>query len=441
MTQTRPLSDQQLLLAYARENSDDAFRAVVDRHARWIFAAAFRQLADRQLAEDATQIVFVLLAQRSRKMSANQKLSGWLFNTLGYTVKNLRRQLLRRQFHEQRAAVERPGFESSGRIDDLAENLDAAVADLPRADREIILLRYYQDRSFEEIAGALGITATTARKRVSRGTQKLRNRLEQIGAGRLMGTGGLSAAVVRGLDHAPHSLAPSVAQIALAAKAGAAIPPTILTATKGTAFLMAAAKTKALAIMVLICLLVVPGTIVAVYYAPSFFAESNSPVPVAPVPASVPAITQAEALSDREPWQSENLSSEMVGRLPPEVSILPTKFPAGSKTRLVGYAPGAGKFVGLRASVADMLSVAYAWSAQRMIFEVDQPQDRYDFIATLSQGSLEALQAELQSKFGFVVRGKPGKWMCYCSQSENPNAPASSPPKRRGELLFSGEWQ
>ena len=102
MTQTRPLSDQQLLLAYARENSDDAFRAIVDRHARWIFAAAFRQLADRQLAEDATQIVFVLLAQRSRKMSANQKLSGWLFNTLGYTVKNLRRQLLRRQFHEQR---------------------------------------------------------------------------------------------------------------------------------------------------------------------------------------------------------------------------------------------------------------------------------------------------------------------------------------------------
>jgi RNA polymerase sigma factor (sigma-70 family) len=289
---TEPLSDQQLLQAYAGEKSDDAFRAIVDRHARWIFAAAFRQLGDRQMAEDAVQIVFVLLAQRSRNMPTHQKLSGWLFNTLGYTVKNLRRASRRRQMHEQLAALERSSVtEPSPRVDDLGTHLDAAVASLGQADRSAIVLRFYQDRSFGEIAETLGITEIAARKRVSRGTEKLRRRFEKMGARPGPDAAALSMAAVGGLEHAPAALVQSVANVALAAKAGAAIPATILTATKGTAYLMAAAKIKISAAIVAICVLGISATVLTIRFVPSLFAQSpptDSSAPAQAAPSTRP---------------------------------------------------------------------------------------------------------------------------------------------------------
>jgi DNA-directed RNA polymerase specialized sigma24 family protein len=59
--------DGALLGAFAREGSEAAFRALVERHSGWVYAAAFRQLRDANLAEDATQAVFVLLCQRAKK--------------------------------------------------------------------------------------------------------------------------------------------------------------------------------------------------------------------------------------------------------------------------------------------------------------------------------------------------------------------------------------
>jgi RNA polymerase sigma factor (sigma-70 family) len=271
---TESCSDQQLLQAYAGDKSDDTFRAIVDRHARWIFAAAFRQLGDRQLAEDAVQIVFILLARRSDKMPTHQKLSGWLFNTLGYTVQNLRRARRRRQMHEERAALEKAmATESPARENDLAIHLDAAVAGLGQGDRDAIVLRFYQDRSFGEIAATLGISEIAARKRVSRGTEKLRKRFEKIGVTKKSDAAVLSVAAIQGIEHVPENLAQSAAHVALVAKAGAAIPVTILTATKGTAYLMAAAKLKIVVAIVIVCLLAVPTAIVSIHYAGALFAR------------------------------------------------------------------------------------------------------------------------------------------------------------------------
>jgi len=67
-SQTAPIDDAELLDAFVREASHAAFRAIVDRHAHWVYAAAYRQLRDPHLAEDATQAVFVLLCQRAKQM-------------------------------------------------------------------------------------------------------------------------------------------------------------------------------------------------------------------------------------------------------------------------------------------------------------------------------------------------------------------------------------
>src|SRR4051812_25358173 len=166
MTQTHSTSDHDLLAAYAVHKDHVAFEALVDRHARWLFAAAYRQLKDAHLAQDAVQVVFVLLAQRAKSMHRHQKLSGWLFNTLRFTVKNLRRNRHNRLQREQ--AVAKSEAVPPAAAVDLADQLDAAVARLSESDRLAILLRFYQEAPFDQLALALDTTEAAARKRVDR---------------------------------------------------------------------------------------------------------------------------------------------------------------------------------------------------------------------------------------------------------------------------------
>ena len=158
----------------SREGSESAFRTLVERHSGWVYAAAFRQLRDANLAEDATQAVFVLLCQRAKKMKPEQKLSGWLFVTLGYTVKSILRSRERRQRHEKVAAMERPTAYSPP---PLADDLDVAVARLSESDRMAILLRFYQGLEFALVARRLGVSEEAAKKRVTRAVGRLRERL------------------------------------------------------------------------------------------------------------------------------------------------------------------------------------------------------------------------------------------------------------------------
>jgi uncharacterized protein (TIGR03435 family) len=349
-------------------------------------------------------------------MSVNKKLSGWLFNTLGYTVKNLHRQRRRRLLHERQAAVEHAAMcESPARVDELALHLDAAVASLSPADREVVLLRFYQDCSFEQIADALGISAVAARKRLSRGTEKLRKYFQKTGAG-IVPDAAVSAAALAGLDHAPLTLTQSVLHVALSAKAGAAIPATVLTTTKGTAFLMAAAKIKILAAVVLVCIVAIPAAVVAVRWGPSFFAQ-----PVAPASTAIDA-TPIDAGNSQEAWRVENVSSDMVARLGPEVQILPTKFPNSENFIIVGARPSSDKVVGIHAPVALVASVAYHVSPGRIVFADGVPTQRYDFISTLDQNSSADLQQELLSKVGLTGRRETRDMEVMTLKAENPNA-------------------
>src|SRR2546423_1796036 len=127
MTQMDAPTDMRLLREFAGAKSGAAFAELVDRHAKWLFAAALRQLRDPHLAEDAVQTVFLLLARKAPDMHDHPKLSGWLFNTLHYTVCAIRRNEQRRQAREREAArrIDNPGEQRCS--PELIEALDEAV--------------------------------------------------------------------------------------------------------------------------------------------------------------------------------------------------------------------------------------------------------------------------------------------------------------------------
>jgi RNA polymerase sigma factor (sigma-70 family) len=176
------MTDQELIEQH-RQGSADAFAALVRRHVDWIYSAASRRMGDAHLAEDVTQAVFTTLASK-RPYTSNGSLSPWLFGVLIRTCKvALKRQATRRR-HETEAARMRPQtLESPANAEwsDIAPHLEEMVNKLRTSDREIVLLRFYEQKSFAEIAEMIGITEDAARKRVSRSVEALRGMLSRRG--------------------------------------------------------------------------------------------------------------------------------------------------------------------------------------------------------------------------------------------------------------------
>jgi RNA polymerase sigma factor (sigma-70 family) len=176
------MDDITLLREYAGSNSEKAFETLVSRHVNFVYSTAMRQLGDAHSAEEITQAVFVILAQKAGRISDQANLMGWLFKTTRYVV-----------LAENRAAAKRQRAEESLRQTDMemsAPNLlweqmspwlDQALAQLGERDRQAVLLRFFQNKSLAEVGSTLGTGEDTARKRVSRALEKLRRFLVKRG--------------------------------------------------------------------------------------------------------------------------------------------------------------------------------------------------------------------------------------------------------------------
>lgn len=205
-------TDHALLQAFVAEGSDKAFAELIGRHLNWVHLAALRQTRDHATAQDVTQAVFIILARRAGSIKKETVLAGWLFRTVQYAVRDAAKIQRRRLRREQEAAM----MQSIDRIDDedgrwqeIAPVLDEALEKLPERDRNAVLLRFFEKKSFGEIAGELGGNENSARVRVVRAVEKLRGifrkRGVQLSAAALGMALGESAA-----QAAPTGLGPSV---------------------------------------------------------------------------------------------------------------------------------------------------------------------------------------------------------------------------------------
>src|SRR5262245_15361138 len=93
-----------LLTQYAADDSQEAYRQLVERYAGLVYAAARRQVRDMHLAEDVTQAVFIVLSRKAGSIRRGQPLSAWLLTTTRYTCINALRVEKHRRATESRAA-------------------------------------------------------------------------------------------------------------------------------------------------------------------------------------------------------------------------------------------------------------------------------------------------------------------------------------------------
>jgi len=169
------LTDHQLLSEFARGGSEEAFAELVHRHINLVYGAALRQVGNPHAAQDVTQAVFTILAQKAASLSPHTILSGWLYRTTRFASMTTIRTEARREKYERQAAEDLGARDDvSPSWNDLAPVLDEAMDGLRTADRDALLLHFFENKSLREVGVALKTSEDAAQKRISRAIEKLR---------------------------------------------------------------------------------------------------------------------------------------------------------------------------------------------------------------------------------------------------------------------------
>jgi RNA polymerase sigma-70 factor, ECF subfamily len=152
------------------------FRMLVYRYQGLLSSYLAGRLRDRSQVEDAAQESFVRAFTSLKKLRKPESFSSWLLGIAGRVAQEQFRDLKRRkQDPEIASSLIADGANSHDHED---SNLDEAIATLPETYRQVILLRYFEGLSCQEIAQRLEMPLGTVTKTLSRAYGMLRRELQ-----------------------------------------------------------------------------------------------------------------------------------------------------------------------------------------------------------------------------------------------------------------------
>lgn len=173
-------TDDQELVARVVQGDQNAFLALYDRYASYVYALTLSILRDTMLAEEATQDTFLKLWSRARQYMAERgTLVTWLLTIARRTALDrlrleARRPAITNGEDPDRALLDIPDSASLTE-ENRWRSMHFAVQALSREQRLVIELAYYQGLSQSEIAEILGWPLGTVKTRMRLGMEQLRS--------------------------------------------------------------------------------------------------------------------------------------------------------------------------------------------------------------------------------------------------------------------------
>ena len=173
------------IITSCRLGDREAFRALYDVYKDRVYSIALYFFHNEHaIASDVTQQVFLKLMTSIGQFRGDAAFSTWLYRL----VVNACLDVARRRTSDavlaarppQETLAETSSQEEAYARAQLATSVRAAISTLPQKYRVAVLLRYFDDLSYEQMAEALGCSMGTVASRLSRGHKMLAERLKNV---------------------------------------------------------------------------------------------------------------------------------------------------------------------------------------------------------------------------------------------------------------------
>ena len=370
------MSETELLQAFRKERSEEAFAELVRRYAGLVYSVARRRLSNAALAEDVTQLVFIRFAKMPPKVHSAGELAAWLHRTTVNVTIDTWRSETRRRNREQQVASMQPETNTATTNafwDEISPGLDEAIDQLNDEDRQAILLRFFKAKPMRDVGAALGVSEAAAKMRVGRAVEKLRMKL---GASAAATTAAALTGVLaeRSIEAAPAQLVSRLAATKLPA-AGAGGKGALLHSLSRASGVRLAGGVAGLAVIVIALL---------------HFARSSAPVPPQATTKTSNAIATAPTGTARRTSQPQPVPVDLPALPPPkevriQFHVLDAETGAGlaGSRILFGYS-GAGR-------LADGYKTVTDEKGDAAITEGDDPEKNHLYVSVTAEGHVPKL--------------------------------------------------
>jgi RNA polymerase sigma-70 factor (ECF subfamily) len=185
---TANLTDEQLVEIAVRENPD-AFGEIVKRWERKIFALCFGMLSREEDARDAAQETFISAYKNLSNFRGEAKVSSWLHRiAVNQCLTKQRRSKVRAESSlEDESLVNESRFAAPSSVsplrnfeqDERLQLVRQAVSSLPAELRQVIVMKEFEELTFQQISETLDLPLSTVKSRVYTALKQLRMKLER----------------------------------------------------------------------------------------------------------------------------------------------------------------------------------------------------------------------------------------------------------------------
>ena len=179
------------LMEKVRAGDMDAFRELVEAHQHRVIGTVTRMIGDANDAEDLSQQIFVRVWKSAPRWEPTAKFTTWLYTILRNLVFNECRRRARHKTtsldaatddedHPRQFADENVKSPDTTMLDaEMQDAIERSIQELPEAQRMAVIMRRYQDVSYEEIAEVLDLTVPSVKSLLFRARTELRAKLKR----------------------------------------------------------------------------------------------------------------------------------------------------------------------------------------------------------------------------------------------------------------------
>ena len=170
-------SDTELYELLRSDQAEQAFAEIYARHSSMVYAYCVRMMGDRDKAYDVFQDTFLRFYQSAERHTSMENVKGYLL-TISRNLSLNEKKRMSSQTLEFDESLYNPGMSRDHERSEMMDLIAMALELLPHDMREAFVLREYQGLSYKEMTTVLDIKIETAKVRVFRARQKIKEILQ-----------------------------------------------------------------------------------------------------------------------------------------------------------------------------------------------------------------------------------------------------------------------